>query len=177
MTLIAIPTTPPPVETRRLQWGMPVDTKQFSETARPQRDALPRRPMQPSTSTAPRQRSTPAQEAFDDFLKQIDTLIHRQLETPCESPVTELAYQAATSHLLAAWVAEQLLPGDLCPDGDGGLDVDWERGSKRITLFLHATESRENYLYWQDGTRYGIETPPTPDTLIRRLVWLRQSEG
>ncbi len=177
MTLIALPTTTPPMETRRLQWGMPVDTKPFIETARPQRDVLPHRPAGSSVSTTPRQRPAPAQEAFNDFVEQIDALIHRQTETSRENTVTELAYKKAFDHLFAAMNADLLLPGDLSPDGDGGLDIEWEQGNKKTTLFLHATMPRENYLYWQDGSNYGIETPPTPDVLLSRLLWLRRNEG
>lgn len=63
--------------------------------------------------------------------------------------------------------------GDLYPDGDGGLRVEWEHKTRQIRLIIHASEEREDYLYWQEGRSRSLETPVTPALLIEWQEWLR----
>ena len=56
-------------------------------------------------------------------------------------------------------------------DMDGGIQVEWSRGQRRVHLVLPAPRSRKRYIYHSEGDTHDIEDA-SPATLALRLRWL-----
>ncbi len=87
---------------------------------------------------------------------------------------TEHAYTSARNFMLAAFESlEYALPIPFyVPDGEGGIRVEWVNGTRELGLICAASESRESYLYHEDGDVYDVDEPVTDTILISRLRWL-----
>ena len=66
--------------------------------------------------------------------------------------------------------ADFRLRPSLMPDGEGGIDIEWESGEKEITLSCRGSESQQDFIYWQ-GDKYDAGDA-TPELLRERLGWL-----
>ena len=67
--------------------------------------------------------------------------------------------------------ADFRLRPSLMPDGEGGIDIEWESGEKEITLSCRGSESQQDFIYWQEGDKYDAGDA-TPELLRTRLHWL-----
>jgi len=87
---------------------------------------------------------------------------------------TEHAYTSALNFMLAAFESlEYALPTPFyVPDGEGGIRMEWINGTRELGLICPASESREPYLYHEDGNEYGIDEQLTDSVLNERLYWL-----
>lgn len=104
-----------------------------------------------------------------DLMLQLDEVGR---DTDEDLPLTPHAQQRAT--LLLSVVAQELPKGGiLIGDSVGGLRVKWYNGERHILLFIHASQEREDYVYWREGERYNITTPVTAPLLTSWLRWLR----
>ena len=87
---------------------------------------------------------------------------------------TEHAHTRARNFMLAAFESlEHALPTPFyVPDGEGGIRMEWINGTRELGLICPASESREPYLYHEDGDEYGIDEQLTDSVLNERLSWL-----
>jgi hypothetical protein len=89
--------------------------------------------------------------------------------------------ESAMLDLLLGIVPQIEIPkGELYADEAHGLRAEWEIGSRQLRLVVHASETKEDYLYWQDDeqtgeARYGLSATGeeiTSRLLLDRLKWL-----
>ena len=168
----------PPAETRYFAVS-DGSTPPLARTVPPSHTVMPPRRSADLSTTAPSAQRSESDQAFFSLIQQIRNIIKRDEVGGMRDvePTTSHAVWQAIPLLEAAREQYLLMEGDAYGDGDGGLNMDWERGNKKIVVFVHATDPRENYLYWDCGDQYGIETPLLSEVLTRRLVWLRNSAG
>ena len=132
-------------------------------------------PTRPS-QTAPEPRfapqTSPPHRPLFDLLFQLEA----SLQNPHENDLAP-TQRAINRAVLLLVETQSHLPdsGDMYRDGDGGIRVEWESRTRQIRLFIHASEEREDYVYWQDGNEYSIDTPVTASALAKWQEWLQGS--
>jgi len=174
--ILPYPTPVHPAAYQPLAWTSEWATPRQTLTAR---STHPVAALRPVSTTAPSAQRSESDQAFFSLIHQIRNIIKRDEAGGVRDvePTTSHAVWQAIPLLEAAQEQYLLMEGDAYGDGDGGLNMDWERGNKKIVVVVHATDPRENHLYWDCGDQYGIETPLLSEVLTRRLVWLRDSAG
>lgn len=87
---------------------------------------------------------------------------------------TEHAYTSALNFMIAAFESlKYALPIPFyVPDGEGGIRIEWVKGARELRLICPASESREPYLYYEDGDEYAVDERLTDFVLNERLHWL-----
>jgi hypothetical protein len=83
------------------------------------------------------------------------------------------AYEKAESYLEVASSTIRLsqLKPEFTPDGDGGIDIEWERNGRHLALNFGAS-GEDNFISWREPLgRYEGE-PATKELLMEKLRWL-----
>lgn len=108
-----------------------------------------------------------------ELLSGLDALRKDDYDEDFLAP-TEYAYTSARNFLLVAFeTLENALPIPFyVPDGEGGIRIEWMNGTRELGLICAASESRESYLYHEDGADYGVDELVTESILLNRLRWL-----
>ena len=101
----------------------------------------------------------------------LDDLVEKCKGTPSE--ITHPAYSCADS-ITDEYEWFPVKP-QFIPDGEGGLDIEWHRGSKQVSVSCRAQTEEEVYVYYQWGEETGT-LDYTPDNLKDRLQWLMRNE-
>jgi hypothetical protein len=119
-------------------------------------------------------RQIDSQMAFDNILWHMLEILNDERSAKLQGRlVTDRASVAVFSLLISINEIYGLVDGDIYPDGDGGLRLEFEHDVRQVRLSLHADDPREDYLYWEDGMKYAIETPLCGAMVTGWLRWLR----
>ncbi len=43
---------------------------------------------------------------------------------------------------------------EFVPDGEGGIDIEWVNGDKKMTLSCRGSSTQNDYIYWEQGGEY-----------------------
>jgi hypothetical protein len=78
----------------------------------------------------------------------------------------EVYLEAATAILGDKFPAPEFVP-----DGEGGIDIEWSKNARRLTLSCRATEDQNDYIYSEENGVYDARDF-TLALLITRLHWL-----
>jgi hypothetical protein len=160
------PSLPPAIVRRREHqaWGRDI----LQQTA--PSILTPTESKHPKAETAGPHHQEVAREALKRFDAQLSDI--PTAEDAAGMSITANARMVAKA-LLSGTENKGFLPdGDLYPDSEGGLRVEWEFDRREVRLIVHAHELGENYIYWQDGEEYNIVTPISVNILSGRLRWL-----
>jgi hypothetical protein len=118
--------------------------------------------------------TTSAVDPVADVFRKLDALLKLENSNGYEFRASEHAHRNARSYLEGIrflMETNYLLNPDLVPDGEGGIDIEWEFGDKQITLSCRARENQQDFIYWQQGDHY--QAADASPTLLRdRLNWL-----
>jgi hypothetical protein len=79
--------------------------------------------------------------------------------------------------LRAASEKTRLLEGELYPDEKGGLRIEWRRAApeRYLLLAVHASDARQDYLYYQSGAKRGeLQAGVSSSLLADRSRWLTE---
>jgi hypothetical protein len=77
--------------------------------------------------------------------------------------------EAAASILGASFPVPEFVP-----DGEGGIDIEWSKNARRLTLSCRAYATHNDYLYWEEDGNYDARDI-TLSLLIERLRWLNNA--
>jgi hypothetical protein len=111
--------------------------------------------------------------SFFAFWEQLEGASYDEMPSArAESAMLDLLWSVASKIFIPA--------GELYADEAHGLRAEWEIGSRQLRLVVHASETKEDYLYWQDDeqtgeARYGLSATGDEVTsrhLLDRLKWL-----
>ncbi len=110
------------------------------------------------------------------FLKLTNGLVELNNEEYDEEFLepTKYAYDCARRFMLEAYKVFQyaLLTPHYVPDGEGGIRIEWENGTRELRLICPSSESKSPYLYHEDGDEYGVDEQVTDSKLNERLQGL-----
>ena len=151
----------------------------------------------PRQSWLPRQSMTTAGQSIRDFLFRIALAADTTTAVATGDPVFQLfnkldalltledangyvfratpyAHQNAKLYLESirfVLVSNSKLIPSLTPDGEGGIDIEWDNGLRQITLSCRRADNQQDFIYWQQGDEYEARDA-TPELLRERLTWL-----
>ncbi len=83
------------------------------------------------------------------------------------------AYNNACARLLLAYklMGRSYFEPSILPDGEGGIDIEWEKDSKHLLLSCQATSGQRDFLYYQQDDKY--EAKDFSVSLLKeKLYWL-----
>src|SRR6266436_5560670 len=66
------------------------------------------------------------------------------------------AYEHANRYLeMASGIMGRLFPRpEFVSDGEGGIDIEWINGLKKVTLSCRRNDTQRDYIYWQENADY-----------------------
>jgi hypothetical protein len=105
--------------------------------------------------------------------KELDTLL--TLEN-CDGYIfqaSQHAYENAKLYIEmgATFVGPLFRRPEFVPDGEGGIDIEWANGGKKMTLSCRGNDTKRDYIYWEKDGQYEAKDF-TPIRLVNKLLWL-----
>ena len=142
--------------------------------------------MDTATATAPilllqRPRYTVAFQSGDSdtisFIRDLDALLTLEKSNGYTFQATPHAYTRAKTYMrVLTHFARPLPRPEFAPDGEGGIDIEWELGSKRFAISCRATSDQQDCLYWRDLDKGGYQaTEVTLGGMMNRINWIRSA--
>lgn len=86
------------------------------------------------------------------------------------------AYNHAKAYLeVARSILGRAFPQpEFISDGEGGIDIEWRRNTRTLTLSCRGNDFQRNYLYWEENGKYGAKDVSLT-LLVTRLDWLNDA--
>jgi hypothetical protein len=106
------------------------------------------------------------------WLRELDRLLTLENYNGFTLQASQWAYDCARS-LLDAASEQMIIPlPEFTPDGDGGIDIEWEYSGRRLALSCSANPNSPNFISWREpqGRYEGDEA--SGELLNNRLEWL-----
>jgi hypothetical protein len=105
------------------------------------------------------------------WIRELDRLLTLENHNGLTLQATNNAYENARAYLTAASRGWILPMPEFSPDGEGGIDIEWENKGRRLALNFSA-DGRGDFISWRDAnSRY--EGAPTEERLfLQKLDWL-----
>lgn len=114
----------------------------------------------------------PASTDTIGFIKELDTLLTLENYNGFALQATPHAYENARRYLENASNVMVLPQPDFTPDGEGGIDIEWENEGRRLALSCRAQGNQSDFISWREpGEQYDGE-PASENLLKDRLDWL-----
>jgi hypothetical protein len=63
---------------------------------------------------------------------------------------------------------------EFIPDGEGGIDIEWVSGNKKMTLSCRGRQDKKDYIYWEHNGEYDAKDF-TLSRLLTRIDWLNHA--
>jgi hypothetical protein len=91
---------------------------------------------------------------------------------------TTKAYEHAKAFLknAQAILGPRLPRPSFMPDGEGGIDIEWERGDRNVTLSCRGRADQTDFIYWEENGDYEGRDA-TLALLIVKLPWLADAHA
>ena len=80
------------------------------------------------------------------------------------------AYLSRTSRIMK----DKFRRPELISDGEGGIDIEWTKKNRKVTLSCRGTDTQRDYIYWEEGNFYDADDY-TLLRMIYRLYWLNHA--
>lgn len=108
-----------------------------------------------------------------DLIKQLDTLLYGENTDGYIFQASSHAYENAKLYLeVTRGLMGRLFPEpEFVSDGEGGIDIEWANGARKVTLSCRGHNAQKDYIYWQENNEYGARDISL-SRLIERLRWL-----
>lgn len=112
-------------------------------------------------------------EILDAALSRLEQLAEEDNDS---EPVSEVAKERATRALKdASGLSEFRLPL-IGADEDGGLGLTWRSNDKTVRAVFPGTADKHPFLFWRNGSKYGLLENLSSTSLSTWLRWLNQNE-
>lgn len=82
------------------------------------------------------------------------------------------AYERAEAYLLAASATRMLLKPEFTPDGEGGIDIEWENNGRHLALSIRPAGVEPEFISWREPHCRYEGAPATVELFQTRLDWL-----
>jgi hypothetical protein len=82
------------------------------------------------------------------------------------------AYENAKKYLENATNEMTIPPPEFTPDGEGGIDIEWERLGRRLALSCRASERDRDFISWREPNGRYDGRHATQHLLNQKLDWL-----
>jgi hypothetical protein len=107
-----------------------------------------------------------------EIFKELDALLTLENTNGFKVQATPCAYENARRYLESASNVILLPQPEFTPDGEGGIDIEWENQGRRLALSCRAEHNQSDFISWREpGGRYdGREA--SENLLNERLDWL-----
>lgn len=107
------------------------------------------------------------------FLPQLDSLLTAENAHGYTFQASTRAYDntRGTLETASALLGRAFPIPRFMPDGEGGIDTEWSKGDRNLTLSCRGRENQEDFLYWEEGGQYDGDSASL-DLLIEKLGWL-----
>lgn len=112
------------------------------------------------------------------FLRELDVLLTAENTNGYTFQPSLYAYHNARAYLqaLSRVVGRSLPQPELIPDGEGGIDIEWENGQKRLAISCRARHDQRDCIYWRQLGVSGYEARDvTLLKMVERLRWLARA--
>ncbi|HEY6804476.1 MAG TPA: hypothetical protein VI306_12940 [Pyrinomonadaceae bacterium] len=111
-------------------------------------------------------------DPYHELWKQLAQMLTLKNENNLELRATQAAYDNALTFLRYATERMTIPLPNLTPDGEGGIDIEWERNGRHLALNCGGLGTG-NFVAWRGpNDRYEGE-PATNELLTQKLNWLK----
>lgn len=105
-----------------------------------------------------------------DLLSELREFLTKENYNGLELRLSPSAHIRAEAYLEASSFDEN---PELTPDGDGGIDIEWEQNDRRLILGVRSPSNDADSICWRDpGGRYEGGAA-SRELLSERLIWLQ----
>lgn len=111
------------------------------------------------------------------FIRDLDSLLTLENANGYTFQASVHAYNRAKTYMrVLAHFIRPLPRPEFVPDGEGGIDIEWEHGSKRFAISCRATPDQQDCLFWRDLNEGGYQASEvTVGRIVDRIDWLRSA--
>lgn len=103
------------------------------------------------------------------FLGELDALLNLESYNDFVLQPTPYAYNNARRYLEN--VSGTVFP-EFTPDGEGGIDIEWEYQGRRLALSCRARGIERDFISWREATGQYEGGPASQSLLNEKLDWL-----
>jgi hypothetical protein len=134
-------------------------------------DATPTAPTRYPRITAYRV-FVPASTDTISFIRELDSLLTLENYNGFTLQASTYAYRNARHYLESASNVMKIPHPEFTPDGEGGIDIEWEINGRRLALSCKARDNHDDFISWREaGGRYEGDIA-SEGLLKERLDWL-----
>lgn len=114
--------------------------------------------------------------AVTDYLDELEALLGLGDANGYSFRPTRHSYQKARRYLRdASDTMGHVFPRpSFAPDGEGGIDIEWTRNDRQVTLSCRAGANEQDHIYWQEGGEYDANEASL-SVLQNKLDWLNDA--
>jgi hypothetical protein len=116
--------------------------------------------------------------ATDTFalFRALDELLTLENTNGYTFQASEKAYRSAREYIevASAELGSSFLEPEFVPDGEAGIDIEWNRAQRTLTLSCRGSGAQKDYIYWEENGSYEVKDASL-SLLINRLEWLSQA--
>lgn len=106
------------------------------------------------------------------FLRALDALLTLENYNGFTLQPTLRAYRNARRYLESASNVMLIPTPEFTPDGEGGIDIEWESQGRRLALSCRARGNERDFISWREPAGRYDGSPATQRLLNARLDWL-----
>ena len=106
------------------------------------------------------------------WLRELDRLLTLENYNGLTLQATRNAYENARNYLTDASKGLILPMPEFTPDGDGGIEIEWERYGRRLVISFKAHEGDIDFISWREPHDRYEGGEATKDLFKNRLNWL-----
>jgi hypothetical protein len=112
------------------------------------------------------------------FLVELDRMLMLENANGYTFQATTKAHEHAKIFLEAAkaLLGQSLIRPSFMPDGEGGIDIEWERGDRNVTLSCRGRANQNDFIYWEENGDYDGRDASLA-LLIKKLIWLADADA
>jgi hypothetical protein len=106
------------------------------------------------------------------ILRELDSLLTLENYNGFSVQASPYAYENALLYLENASNRMTIPRPELTPDGEGGIDIEWENLGRRLALSCRASERDRDFISWREPNGRYDGSPATQHLLNQKLDWL-----
>jgi hypothetical protein len=108
------------------------------------------------------------------LLSELDALLTLENYNGFTLQASPHSYKSARDYIESAArrIRMRILRPEFEPDGEGGIDIEWEKNGKRLALSCRAQEDQPDFISWREPNGRYDGREATEELLIEKLDWL-----
>ena len=106
------------------------------------------------------------------FIRELDALLTLENYNGFRLQASSWAYENARRYLQNASDIMVIPRPEMTPDGEGGIDIEWESQGRRLALSCRARENERDFISWREPAGRYDGREASHALLNERLDWL-----